>query len=175
MIDLLIGPLRGAVGVALANDSSKQIAAGVAIGVVLGFLPKATLLAVLFGVLLCALKVNKAAGLMAAAAVSSLAPLTDAFTHRLGLKILTAPSLQPTFSTIYDAPLGPWWGLQNTVVCGSLLLGLYLSYPTYLVTRGLVDRIRPRVVRWILKYKLGRVLFGAQITTRLGATLGAGS
>lgn len=172
MTDLLFRPLRSCIEVLLANDSSRQIAAGVALGVVLGLVPKMTLLAVVLGVLLCALRVNKAAGLMTAAAVGGLAPLADAFTHKLGLKVLTLPSLQPTYAWLYDAPLGPWWGLQNTVACGSLLLGLYLAYPTYLITRGLVDRIRPRAVRWILKYKLGRVLLGAQVTSRLGVDFG---
>lgn len=172
MSDWLFSPLRATLGVLLANDSSRQIAAGVAIGFVLGFVPKMTLLALVLGVLLCALRVNKAAGLLTAAAVGSLAPLADAFTHKLGLKVLTLPSLQPTYAWLYDAPLGPWWGLQNTVVCGSLLVGLYVSYPVYLITRGLVDRLRPPVVRWALKYKFGRLLLGAQLTSRLGVGLG---
>lgn len=175
MSELIFGPLRGLVGILLANDSSKQIAAGAAIGVVIGFLPKATLLAVLFGVLLCLLRVNKVAGLMMAGVVSSLAPLCDGFTHRLGMKILTAPSLQEYLANFYDAPLGPWWGLHNTVVCGSLLVGLYLTYPVYLVTRGSVERLRPRAVRWILKYKLGRILLGAELTTKLGGAFSTGS
>ncbi|MEO0531079.1 MAG: TIGR03546 family protein [Planctomycetota bacterium] len=174
MSQLFLGPLRSTVGILLANDSSRQIAAGVAIGVVLGLVPKATLLAVLLGVLLCALRVNTAAGLLTATAVASLAPLTDAFTHRLGLKVLTIPSLQPTLAAFYDAPLGPWWGLQNSVTCGALLVGLYLSYPVYLVTRGVVERLRPRAVRWILKYKLGRVLLGAQLTDRMSTGFGFG-
>lgn len=168
-------PLRACLGVLVANDSSRQIAAGVAIGVVLGLVPKATLLAVLVGVVLCALRVNKAAGLTVAAGISAIAPYSDAFTHKLGLKVLTVPSLQPTYAWLYDAPLGPWWGLHNTVTCGALLLGLYVSYPVYLATRGSVDRIRPSAVRWILKYKLGRVLLGAQLTSRVNAAFGAGS
>lgn len=175
MFQWLLSPLRGLVAVLVANDSSRQIAAGIAIGVVLGMVPKATLLAVVLGVLLCALRVNKGAGLTAAALVGSLAPLLDPFTHKLGLKVLTLPSLQPTYAWFYDAPLGPWWGLHNTVACGSLLVGLYLSYPVYLVARGLVDRVRPRAVRWILKYKLGRLLLGAQITDKLSAGLGLGA
>ncbi|TWU00041.1 hypothetical protein Pla108_09840 [Botrimarina colliarenosi] len=174
MFEWLISPLRSLVAVLAAHDSSRQVAAGVAIGVVLGLVPKATLVAVLLGVLLCALRVNKVAGLTAASLVGMLAPLADPFTHKLGLKVLTVPSLQPTYSYLYDAPLGAWWGLHNSVTCGSLLVGLYLSYPVYLVTRGLVDRLRPAAVRWILKYKLGRLLMGVQITDKLSAGLGLG-
>lgn len=175
MTDWLFSPLRAVAAILLANDSSRQIAAGVAIGLVLGLVPKATLVAVLLGVMLCALRVNKAAGLMTAAAVSGIAPYADGFTHKLGLKVLTVPSLQPTYAWLYDAPLGPWWGLHNTVVCGSLLLGLYLSYPIYLSTCAVVDRLRPKAVKWILKYKIGRVLLGAQLTSRVSSAFGAGS
>ncbi len=172
MFDWLFAPLRSLVSILAANDSSRQVAAGIAIGVVLGLVPKATLVAVLLGVLLCALRVNRGAGMTAAALIAPLAPMLDPFTHKLGLKVLTIHSLQPTFAWLYDAPLGPWWGLHNTVVCGSLLVGLYLSYPVYLVARGAVDRLRPPAVRLILKYKLGRVLLGAQLTDKLSVGIG---
>ncbi|MEQ8848487.1 TIGR03546 family protein [Botrimarina sp.] len=171
----LLRPLRTLLGVLLTNDSSRQVAAGVAIGVVLGAAPLGSLTAVALGVVLCSLRVNKAAGLLAAAGVAAATPLLDPFTHKLGLKVLTVPSLQSTYAAAYDAPLGPWWGLHNTVACGSLLLGLYLSYPVFLGTRALVDRARPWAVKHIAKYKLGRVLLGAQITDRLGASFGIGS
>lgn len=173
MTGWLIGPLRGGVKVLVGDDSSSQVAFGVAIGVVIGLLPKATLVAVFFGVLLCALRVNKAAGIAAAAAVAPLAPLLDSFTHKLGYKVLTLPSLQPTFAWLYDAPLGPWWGLHNTVVCGSLLVGLYVSYPVFLIARSLVERLRPRLVKWLLRFRVARLLLGADVTGRIGATFGA--
>lgn len=172
MFDWLFAPLRSIVGILTANDSSRQVAVGITIGVVLGLVPKATLVAVVLGVLLCALRVNKAAGMTAAALVAPLAPLLDPFTHKLGLKVLTIPSLQPTYAWFYDTPLGPWWGLHNTVVCGTLLLGLYLSYPIYLVARGVVDRVQPPAVRLILKYKLGRLLLGAQLTDKFSVGIG---
>ncbi|MEN0112123.1 MAG: TIGR03546 family protein [Planctomycetota bacterium] len=168
MSDWLLRPLRGVLDALLGCDSTGQVAAGVAMGVVLGLLPKATLLAVLAGVLLCALRVNKAAGLTAAAVVAPLAPMLDGFTHKLGLKVLTLPSLQPGLAWFYDTPLGPWWGVHNTVVCGSLLLGLYLSYPVFLAARAAVERFRPALVRFARRYRLGRVLLGAEVGSRLG-------
>ena len=171
----LTGPIRGAAKVLLSNESSGQIAAGVALGLMLGLAPKATLTAVALGVLICALRVNRAAAFGVAAAVAPLAPMLDSFTHKLGLKVLTLPSLQPTYAWLYDAPLGPWWGLHNTVACGSLLVGLYLSYPLYLATRATVDRLRPGVVRWLLRWRATRWLMGVDVTTRLGSSLGAAS
>ena len=167
--DWLFAPLRRVVAVLVANDSNGQIAAGVAIGVVLGLLPKATLLALLFGVLLAALRVNRAAGLAAAGLTAYVAPSIDSFTHALGEKVLTAPSLQPLLAWCYDAPLGPWIGFHNTIGCGSLLLGMYLTYPAYVTTKAAVIRLRPAAVAFIQRYRLARVLLGSDLTSRLGA------
>lgn len=175
MFSWLLGPTRSLVTVLLANDSSVQIAGGVAMGVVLGMCPAGSLTAMAMTALLCAVRVNKTAGLVTAAAMAFAAPLADPFTHKLGLKVLTLPSLQPTFAWLYDQPTGPWWGLHNTVACGSLLVGLYLTYPVFLVTRGVVDRVRPKAVAWIMRYKLGRVLLGAQVSHRVGAAFGVGA
>lgn len=168
-----IGTARGGLKALLANASSSQIAAGVAIGVVLGLVPKATLLAAAVGVVLCAFRVHRGAGLAAAAIVAPLAPMLDGFTHKLGLKVLTLPSLQPTYAWLYDAPLGPWWGLHNTVTCGAFLLGLYLAYPLFLIVRSAVDRLRPPVVRWASRYRLGRWLLGADVASRVGIGFGS--
>lgn len=168
MLNLLIRPLRQTVAVLVANDSSRQIAAGVAIGVVLGLAPKTTLLAWLVGVMLAALRVNRAAGLGVAGLVSMAAPWIDPFTHKLGLKVLTVPSLQEGFAWLYDAPLGAWLGFHNTVVCGSFLLGIYLTYPVYLGTKTLTDRLRPAAIRFIQRYRLARLLLGADLSSRMG-------
>jgi hypothetical protein len=61
--------------------------------------------------------------------------MADQFTHRLGLMVLGAKPLEATFASIFNLPLGPWLGLDNTVVVGSLVLGAYLAYPVFWITR----------------------------------------
>ncbi len=170
MIHWVTTPLRNIANILLANESSGQVAAGITLGVVIGLLPTGNLLSCVLLFLLAALRVNRMAGLCAMGIVASLTPWIDPFLHTLGAKVLTISSLQATYSWLYDAPLGAWIGFHNTVTMGALLVGLYVSYPVFLASDSLVKRLRPTLVRMILKYRITRWLLGADITSRLGLT-----
>ena len=177
MLSLFLRPARNLVAVLVANDSSRQIAAGVALGMLLGLVPKGNLIALALVVLLFALRVNRTAGLMSAALFSSIGMATDPFTHRLGAKLLAVDSLQPHLAWLYDLPLGPWIGFNNTVVLGSFVMGLYLFYPCYLIARLLHDRFQPPIARWLMRRRVARMLLGADLASRwsVPSGLGAGS
>jgi uncharacterized protein (TIGR03546 family) len=98
---------------------------------VLGLLPKGNLIAVSLFVLLFSLRVNKGVALLAAFAFSWIGPALDPFADKLGAHVLAANSLQPTYATLFQLPLGPWFDFNNTVVVGSLVIGLWALYPTY--------------------------------------------
>lgn len=177
MLSLFLKPLRGAAAVLLANDSPRQVAAGVALGMTLGLVPKGNLIAIALAVLLCSLRVNKTAGLMSAAFFSWIGLGLDGFAHRLGGKLLLIDSMQPTYAWLYEMPLGPWIAFNNTVVLGSLALGLYLMYPCYLTSRLVLDRAQAPLAAWVRRRRVARWLLGADLTSRLGAPthLGVGS
>lgn len=168
MIHWFTGPLKQVVTILVANDSTRQIGAGVALGVILGLVPTGNLISLTLLFLLAALKVNRMAGLATMAAVAAVAPSLDPFFHMLGVKVLTIASFQSLFVDLYDAPLGAWIGFHNTVVMGALLVGIYSAYPIYLLVNTVVDRLRPSFVKWILKYRLGRILLGVDISSRFG-------
>lgn len=168
MIHWFTGPLKQIVSILVANDSTRQIGAGVALGMVIGLVPTGNLISFTLLFLLAALRVNRMAGLATTAAVAAVSPALDPFFHLLGVKILTISSFQSMYVSLYDAPLGAWVGFHNTVVIGSLLVGIYAAYPAYLIVNTIVDRIRPSFVKWILKYRLGRILLGVDISSRLG-------
>ena len=135
MFSATIGVFRKTARLLLSSNAPGQLAAGVAIGLMIGLVPKGNLIALSLCVLLFSLRCNKGIGLLVAIAVSIAGPMTDAFTHRLGLMVLDAKPLQATYASIFNLPLGPWLGLDNTVVVGSLLLGAYLAYPVFWITR----------------------------------------
>lgn len=170
MIHWVTTPLRNTAKILLANESSGQVAAGITLGVVIGLLPTGNLLSCVLLFLLAALRVNRMAGLCSMGIIASLTPWIDPFLHTLGAKVLTISSLQPTYSWLYDAPFGAWIGFHNTVTMGALLVGVYVSYPIFLASDSLVKRLRPSLVRMILKYRITRWLLGADITSRLGLT-----
>lgn len=165
-MSFLLKPLRQFAGAMLGNDSPRQLATGVTLGMMLGLVPKGNLIAVALGLLLFGLKVNRSAGLVSAMLFTAIGSATDGFTHKLGKDVLETAWLQSTFAAIYDLPLGPWIGFNNTVVIGSLLLAIYLSYPCYWFSLCAFEAWQPRAAGILRRYRVTRVLFGLQLTTK---------
>ena len=70
--------------------------------------------------------------------VMIIAPHTSNWDFIVGLWAYFALGFRASFlgkHTIFNWPLGPWIGFNNTVVTGTLLIGLYVAYPTYWFTR----------------------------------------
>ena len=171
MLTLLLRPLRLLAQALTANDSPRQIAWGLVLGMIVGLIPKGNLIAISLGILLCSLQVNLSAGMLAAGVFSLLGMALDPIAHRIGAGVLLWEAARPLWTWTYQKPLGPWLGFNNTVVMGQLVLGLYLAYPTYLVGRYLGVKIQPRVKKWLMGYRVIRWLRGAE----LGATWGVSS
>ena len=131
MLASALAILRRTVHGLVAGDSPPQLAAGFTLGMIIGLVPKGNLIAVSLCVLLFSLRVNKGLAVLAAVIFSVASPMADTFSHKLGLCVLTIDSLQVSYASVWNMPLGPWLGFHNTVVTGSLLLGLYLAYPVY--------------------------------------------
>ena len=112
-------------------SSPHEIAAGFALGMVLGLVPKGNLIAVSLCVALFSLRVNKGVGLAAVAAFSLVSQWADPLTHKIGLWALTLDSMQAVYASLFNLPLGPWLSIHNTVVAGTLILGAYAAYPAY--------------------------------------------
>ena len=49
---------------------------------------------------------------------------------------------QATYASIFKLPFGAWIGFNNTVVTGSILMGLYVAYPVYWFTQLLFKTAR---------------------------------
>lgn len=125
----LINPLRYLWKALSAERSPNQIAWGVALGVLVGLVPKGNLTAWLFGIILVATKVNLGAGMLAAILVSTISVGIDPLTHEIGLRLLKIQSIQQMLGRLSEKPLVPWLALNNTVVLGSVVLGLSVLYP----------------------------------------------
>jgi uncharacterized protein (TIGR03546 family) len=121
----------------MASTSPHQLAAGFALGMIVGLVPKGNLIVLSLCVLLFSMRVNKGLALAAAIVFTMIGPYADAFSHKLGLAVLSITSFQPIYASVLCLPLGPWIGFHNTVVTGSLLVGLYVAYPAYWTVRAI--------------------------------------
>ena len=137
--------LRKVVRSLLAGDSPGQLAAGFTIGMIIGLMPKGNLIALSLCVLLFSLRCNKGLRPRGRDCVFVRRAWTDPFAHKIGLYALTLDSMQATYASTFNLPLGPWLGFNNTVVTGSLLMGLYVAYPVYWVMRISLTGVRSAV------------------------------
>ncbi len=168
MLNLFLRPLRIFAQALIGNDSPRQTAWAIAIGMMVGLLPKGSLAAITLAMLLCALQVNRAAGLLGIGLFSFVGAAFDGFAHRIGSLLLTWPPAQSKFVWIYDQPFGPFWGLTNTVVVGQLLIGVYLFYPTYRASLAVTNYLQPRIRDRLMKYRVIRWLKGAEVGAQWG-------
>jgi uncharacterized protein (TIGR03546 family) len=168
MIAWFLRPVRQFAQTLIANETPRQIAWGFGLGMMAGLLPKANLLFVLLGIVICAFRVNRPASLLAMGLFSLVGPVTDGFAHQLGDSVLGWEPGQAFYEWLYALPLGPYLGFHNTVVMGQLLLGLYFFYPTYYVTRWVAARVQPPLRKWLLGYRVIRWLRGAEIGAHWG-------
>jgi uncharacterized protein (TIGR03546 family) len=122
------------------GDSPRRLALGVAMGLLLGLIPKANLTAVVISTIIFASTINIGTTLLTAAAVSMLASYIDPVTDYLGHGVLTHESLQPYWTRFFELPIAPWTDLNNTVVAGGLVLGILLFYPAYRLSQGVFQQ-----------------------------------
>jgi uncharacterized protein (TIGR03546 family) len=166
MVSILVRVLRSIVSLFTAAGSPRQIAFGVALGATIGLVPKGNLTAALLAILLLSLRVNLTAGTAAAVLFSWLGVWTDPLAHRIGSAILTHTAVQPVGAYLFDLPFVPWTALNNTVVLGSLVLGLVLFYPVYWLSYVVLENHRDRVAEKLHKYKAAVILQKAEPATQ---------
>jgi uncharacterized protein (TIGR03546 family) len=139
--------LRRTIQRLFGGSTPRQVAAGFTLGMILGLVPKGNLIAVSLCAMLFMLRVNKGLAVVAALAFSLVSPWADSFTHKLGVIVLAVDWLQPAYAWLYGLPLGPWLGFHNTVVTGSLVVGIYLAYPAYWLVSASYRRMQLAATR----------------------------
>lgn len=165
----LLRPFRFFAKAVTAENAPRQLAWGFAIGVLVGLVPKGNLIAIVLMTILGGLRVNLGAGMLAAFLFSWVGMVTDPLTHRMGLAILEIDALRPFYVWLYNLPLMAWTSFNNTVVLGSLLLGLTLVYPVFRLSEPQFEKYAPRFTARVQKYRLVKLLWGTEWAGRLGS------
>ena len=68
--------------------------------------------------------------------------------------------LGQAFARLNEIPLIPWTRFENTVVTGSVLLGLILLLPTYAISKQIFERYGKSLAKAFLRSSIGRWLAG---------------
>lgn len=141
-------------------NSPHELALGVAFGVVIGLVPKDSAFPWLIGLFLLLSRGNLLCGIFAAVAASAISPAIDGISDRMGMSLLSIEFMQEHFASWMQMPWVPWTRFNNTVVAGSLALGLIACLPVYLLSQVFFRLWGIAFVERIMNTRLMRLLFG---------------
>ncbi len=137
-------------------DTTHQLALGAALGMLLGIMPKDTAFVIVFSLILLLSNGNLVTGAISAIAFSWIGWFIEPVTHMVGLSILSTTGLQPFLANFQSMPLGAWFRAENTVVMGSLTIGLIAALPIYKISYLFLDKYRETLVHFLTRNPLAR-------------------
>ena len=141
------------------NSHPGEIAHAVAIGVLLGFMPKDNALWYLLFVLFLFVRVHKGAFLLTVLAASLLARLFDPLFDAIGYAVLTFSPLEPVYAALLDIPFVAFTKFNNTVVAGAVVSSLILYIPVYILIRILIKSWRTHLAPALARSKFMQAFY----------------
>lgn len=125
------------------SESPKQLAAGVAFGVLIGIIPKDSIVPVLLIVALilspASLWTSLLSGLFCQFAASTLWMKQAA--ARLGNLFLESSLLEPVWTFFLQIPYAAWFRWDNNTTLGLNLLAIILSVPAYFLAKRFFSKV----------------------------------
>ena len=141
------------------NSHPGEIAHAVAIGMLLGFMPKNNALWYLLFVFFLFVRVHKGALLLAVLAASLLTRLFDPLFDAIGYAVLTFSPLEPVYAALLDIPFVAFTKFNNTVVAGAVVSGLTLYTPVYILIRILIKSWRTHLAPALARSKFMQAFY----------------
>ncbi|MDA8126040.1 MAG: TIGR03546 family protein [Deltaproteobacteria bacterium] len=134
-----------------SNAEPLEISLALCLAMIAGLTPLMSLhnLPVLLAVLI--LRANLSAFILGLGLFSGIAYALDPLFHRLGLFVLTLPSLGGLWTSLYNNTLWRLEHFNNSIVMGSLLASLALFLPAFLLFNLLIRKYRAHVLQWVRK------------------------
>ncbi|MFP4509962.1 MAG: TIGR03546 family protein [Spirochaetaceae bacterium] len=150
-----------------ANRRPGEIASACSFAVLLALLPAGNLIWISLFAVAFLVKVNLGIVLLLTAVLSPAAVLADPTLDSIGFRVLSMPAMQSFFTMLYNAPVAPLTGFNNTLVPGALIAGAVAWFPVFFLARALVqlyrNTLRVKIIRspfmqWLARLPLVRRL-----------------
>lgn len=146
--------------------SPNQVAWGFALGAILGLVPNMFMKLVLFIVIMI-FRVNVSSAFLAWAVYEILSFALDPLFDIVGFYILNIDSLNAFYTWLYNLPVVPFTKFNNTVVIGSLVVGIILIIPNMIIAKKLLvyyrTHLRDKVSKWKIVKILSATILGANV------------
>lgn len=146
-----------------SESNPGQISLAFCFALVAGFTPTTSLhnLLILFIVLI--LRVNFSGFLLAFGFFSGIAYLLDPVFHFIGLKALTADSLNNFWTGMYNVSIWRLERFNNTIVLGSLIFSLALFIPLSLASNFAIRKYRVHLLTWVRNTRIMQIISGTKL------------
>jgi uncharacterized protein (TIGR03546 family) len=120
-----------------------QVAAGIALGSVLGLTPLVNAHNLLIAAIILVLNVSVGGAMLGWALFLPLGFVLDPVFDRIGHQLLLeTPALTPMWTAWFNTPVLPYTNFNNTIVLGSFVAWLVLAVPIFFAARYGVMRYR---------------------------------
>jgi uncharacterized protein (TIGR03546 family) len=159
----LIKLIQSLFGALHSEGTPGQLAAGIALGSILGLTPLVNLHNAVVFALIVLLNVSFAGGMLGWAVFVPIGFLLDPLFDWIGHSLLFAPSLRGLWTSLYNMPILPLTNFNNTVVLGSLVFALLFFVPLFLVTRLAVVRYRATIGERVRQSRWYRAVMASKV------------
>jgi uncharacterized protein (TIGR03546 family) len=146
-----------------SDGTPGQVAAGIALGSVLGLTPLLNLHNLVIFSLIVILNLSFGGAMLGWALFVPLGFILDPLFHRIGLALLEAPGLRPFWTAWYNTPLVPYTNFNNTVVLGSVVAWLVLGVPIFFAARYGVARYRATIGERVRQSRFYKAITASQV------------
>ncbi len=154
---LLLKQIFGFLKLLNSETGTNQLAAGLSLGMTLGFSPVISLQALLIFVLCFLFRVQLGAAFLSAFFFKFIAYLFDPLTDKIGRLVLESASLRGFFVDLYNMPLIPLTRFNNSIVMGAGIVGFALAVPLFFLFRFLITEYRFHIVSKVKGTKLWKI------------------
>ncbi len=145
-MSLLLKQLYNFIKLLHSETGTNQLAAGLALGVVIGFSPILSLQGLMIFVILMIFRIQMGAAFLSGFFFTFVAFILDPVADSLGRWILENPSLRPTFVSLYNMPIVPLTRFNNSIIMGSGVISILLIIPLFFGFKFSVIHYRSTVV-----------------------------
>lgn len=161
---LLLKLIQSLVKTLHSEGTPGQVAAGLALGSILGLTPLVSLHNAVVVGLIVLMNVSIPGAMLGWALFTPIGFLLDPLFDAIGRALLLgAPALRPLWTALYNVPVVPLASFNNTVVLGSLVVSLVLGVPVFYGARWGVTRYRATVAERVRRSALYRAVAASKL------------
>lgn len=159
----LVKLIQSLVGALHSEGTPGQLAAGIALGSILGLTPLVNIHNAIVFAAIVLLNVSFAGGMLGWALFVPIGFILDPLFDWIGHQLLLAESLRGLWTSLYNTPVVPLTNFNNTIVLGSLVFALLLLVPLFFATRWAVARYRATIGARVRQSKFYRAIMASKV------------